>query len=70
MNCPSCGKEMEPGWLSGRQPLVWSPEKGRSILRERKGDVSLLEDDFAVTCMTGFPAAHICKDCRKVVVEY
>ena len=56
---------MEPGWLSGRQPLVWS-----SILRKRKGDVSLLEDDFAVTCMTGFPAAHICKDCRKVVVEY
>ncbi len=57
---------MEPGWLSGRQPLVWSPEKGRSLLWKRKGDVSLLEDDFAVACMTDFPAAHICKDCRKV----
>ena len=61
---------MEPGWLSGRPPLVWSPEKGRSLWMKRKEDVSLLEDDFMVTCVTEFPAAYICKDCRRVVVEY
>ncbi len=61
---------MEAGWLCGRQPLVWSPEKGRSLLWKRKGDVSLLEEDLVVTCAADFPAAYICKDCRKVVVEY
>lgn len=62
MNCPNCGKEMQPGWIYGRAPLLWSPKQGKVALFLGKDDVNLVKD--------GFPAAFICKDCRKVILEY
>ena len=62
VNCPLCGRPMEPGYLYGSAPLLWSPkEKKRSLIKGRE-DVSLLN---------GYrPEAWICRDCHKVVVHY
>ena len=62
MNCPQCGKEMESGWVYGKAPLIWSPKPGKKTLIQGREDVSLIKGDF--------PAAHICRDCRKVVLTY
>ena len=53
---------MEPGYLYGSAPLLWSPkEKKRTLIKGRE-DVSLLN---------GYrPEAWICRDCHKVVVHY
>ena len=62
VNCPLCGRPMDPGYLYGSDPLLWSPkEKKRTLIRGRE-DVSLLN---------GYrPEAWICRDCHKVVVHY
>lgn len=62
MNCPNCGKAMEPGWLCGKYPLLWTPKEDKRTLFKGREDVSLIDGSF--------PAAHICKDCRRVVLEY
>ena len=68
MHCPFCGKDMEAGWLYGRS--LWSAKQGKASIHAGKEDVSLIPDRFAVTPASDFPAAHICRDCRKIVVEY
>ena len=68
MNCPKCGKEMEPGWIyggRGRTPwrqMRWSPKQGKAPLLPGREDVTLVRG--------GAPAACICKTCRIVILEY
>ena len=62
MNCPVCGKEMEGGWLHGKAPLLWSPKEKKVLLIRSEDEVHVFNGKF--------PRAHICKECRKVVVEY
>lgn len=69
MNCPWCGKEMEPGWAYSRSVLMWSAEQGKMPLIARPGDVSL-KGKTPGGFSPDHPAAQICKDCRKVIIEY
>ena len=59
---------MKAGWLYGRP--FWSAKQGKAFMRTGKEDVSLIPDPFVVSTASDYPAAHICKDCRRVVVEY
>ena len=69
MNCPQCGKEMEPGWVYSRGRLLWSPKQGKASLLLGREDVSLMQET-----PEGFspdhPVGFICKDCRKVMIDY
>lgn len=69
MDCPFCGKEMESGWVYSRGPLLWSPKQGKASLFRGREDISLMKEG-PEGFSPGHPAAYICKDCRKVVVEY
>lgn len=60
--CPCCGREMEPGWAYGKAPLLWSPKQGKATLICGKEDIQLLS--------LGENRSFICRDCRKVILEY
>lgn len=60
--CPCCGRELEPGWVYGKAPLLWSPKQGKATLIRGKEDVQLLS--------LGENRSFICRDCRKVILEY
>ena len=62
MNCPNCGKEMESGRLFGKPPLIWSQKEKKRFLISQEGEVHIVQKDY--------PPAHICKSCRKMIVEY
>lgn len=62
LRCPNCETEMEQGWLYGKPPLLWSPRKKKVVLLRRQDEVHILDG--------AFPTAHICKNCRKVVIDY
>ena len=65
MNYPCCGKPMEEGVLDSRGPVRWTdsasgmafPASGRDVLLGKA--LGLLR-----------PKAYLCRDCRKVVVDY
>lgn len=60
--CPCCGRELEPGWVYGKAPLLWSPKQGKATLIRGKEDVQLLS--------LGENRSFICRVCRKVILEY
>ena len=65
MKCPTCGKEMERGYLSSRGPVFWSEEVTGFSLPTRPGDVLLGK---AMGLMR--PVAYLCRDCRTVTIKY
>ena len=66
MNCPNCGREMEAGYASSAgNPIVWSRQKRRWFTFAGKGEVPLCGLSFG-----GGVPAHICRPCRKVVIDY
>ena len=67
MNCPYCGKEMEQGYIvssSRRGMLLWSEDRCNSGPFLYKSDLKL-----AGTFQDN-PPACLCRDCRKIVMEY
>ena len=67
MNCPKCGKEMEPGFLyCGRAPLIWTKNGKKKTLLTTAQDVLVYEGGLGEP----WPGARICRDCRTVVLEY
>ena len=65
MKCPVCGTPMEEGFLSSRSPVYWSEEVSGLPVPTRKGDVLLGK---ALGLLR--PKAFLCRDCRKVVVDF
>ena len=63
MICPACGKEMEPGRVYSRTALFWSPKPDK-IWRAAG------REDIVLSSPAEYPAAQICKDCRKVIIDY
>ena len=67
VNCPKCGKEMEPGYLYYRSgPLIWTKNRKKVTFVTTSKDVLVCEGGI----VTPWPEACICKDCCKVVVDY
>jgi len=65
MNCPYCGKPMEEGVLNSRGPVHWSESASGLSVPTQRGDVILGKLLGALR-----PKAWLCRDCRKVVVDY
>ena len=65
MDCPSCGRPMEEGYLSSRSPVFWSEEVSGLPLPARSGDVLLGK---AMGLLR--PKAYLCRSCRRVIVDY
>ena len=63
MTCPECGKEMEYGWVYSRGVSFWSPKPDKIWKIPDKKSVAL-------SSVAEYPIGHICKDCRKVILEY
>lgn len=68
MNCPNCGKEMEPGRMTaGGRPIYWVPE-GESTLLAGFGDGAVTISGFSFSTK-GTPA-YICQTCCKVIADF
>ena len=65
MNCTSCGKPLEEGYLPSKGPVFWSEEVSGFLMPTRPGDVMLGK---AMGLMR--PKAYLCRDCRTVTVKY
>ena len=66
MICPYCGKEMEKGFIYGRDPVRWYPEDAdtNGLWPENEGTVMLAR----VSLMTPAKAeSWCCADCRMVI---
>lgn len=79
MNCPVCGKEMEKGNVmsSGGAGIFFMPA-GEPLFQGLVLDVADIEKRLGIVLdgpyLTRFHTpsvpAHICRTCRKIVVEY
>ena len=65
MNCPDCGREMEEGVLSCKTPVFWSESVSGLPVPTNRSDVMLGK---AMGLLR--PRAYLCRECRKVLVEY
>ena len=79
MNCPVCGKELEKGnVMSGGGACVFFMPEGEPLfqgvvldatgIEERHGII--LDGPYLTRFHTPSVPAHICRVCRKIVVEY
>lgn len=66
MKCPVCSKDMEQGFMQGNQRAAWVKNKHTMSILPREGEVLLESKTFDSFLFT----AWICKDCKKVVVDY
>lgn len=80
MNCPYCGRPMEPGNITGRSILRVVPETGTARKTERHTDKisrELYEDsslpgwplDIPYAGMAPWVSANYCLPCKKVICE-
>ena len=72
MLCPYCGKEMEKGFIQGRDGVWWS-EKKRPVSALHIFGGNMVELAKSLPGVTGdrrAADAYLCRDCRKVVVDY
>lgn len=66
MRCPKCGNEMETGYVSSAgNPIVWTQQKRKWFTFAEGSEIQLCGLSFG----KGLPA-HICKPCRKVIIDY
>ena len=77
MDCPYCGKPMEPGWIPGKDCFLcvpWIPESMHAKFM-LPGRAKLLRDGGLILRDRPFPAAigkevFICRACRKGVFSF
>lgn len=66
MRCPKCGDEMETGYVSSAgNRIVWTEHKRKWTGFPAEDEIHLCGLSFG----KGIPA-HICKLCRKVIIDY
>ncbi len=66
MKCPICEKEMETGYVQGRQRIAWVKMKHKASLIPQKGEILLENHSFADFLF----AADLCRGCKKIVLDY
>ena len=67
VRCPFCEQNMEKGLLqSGGSMIVWVKNKHYFSLKPKAGEV-VLDRNYLTG---GSVHAWICKDCKRVVIEY
>lgn len=66
MNCPNCNTKMEKGFLQGMRRVAWVKKHHKVSLLPKQGEI-LLENN---TINDFVFLAWICKECKKIVVDY
>ena len=66
MNCPVCGKEMEPGCVQTYQWAAWVKKPHALTLMLKDGEI-LLDKKYVRPC--SFPG-WICRACKKILLDY
>ena len=71
MNCPYCGKKMEPGMLTSVHDLTWWKEGKRrktSIYpRNQEGSIVLSGMSYL---NGGAVEAYLCRECKKIIIDF
>ena len=72
MKCPYCEKEMEAGLIQSPREISWTKgnEKVRTAARFHKDSVILSALDAQSFFDGNAVRAYICRECRKVVINY
>lgn len=66
MKYPYCNNEMESGLLQGMRRVAWVKKKHKLSLLPKQGEILLDNNKFKDFVLS----AQICKQCRKIVVDY
>ncbi|WP_019230432.1 PF20097 family protein [Sedimentibacter sp. B4] len=66
MRCPYCNNEIEQGLLQGMRRVAWIKRQHKVSLLPKQGEVLLENNTFSDFLLQ----AHICKSCKKIVVDY
>ncbi len=66
MKCPFCNNEMEQGFLQGMQRVAWVKKRHKISLLPKQGEIILENHAFSDFIFS----AQICKECKKIVVDY
>ena len=65
MNCPFCDEPMEDGFLDSLFPPLWKEVSSGLPFPTSKHDIFLGKGLGLLR-----PKAHLCRNCRRIVVEY
>lgn len=66
MRCPTCGNEMEPGYIQCGSKMAWVKSLHKVSLLPKEGEVLLGNNVFLGLSFE----AYICKVCKKVLLDY
>lgn len=71
MNCPKCGKEMDPGYLQSdmKVGITWVKKPKAFGLGLFSKDSVTVSEDFSTPYLATVPT-HICKTCKIFVGDY
>ncbi len=66
MKCPTCGQEMEEGFVQSAREIFFAIEPHRFWFKVKKEEVLLSSHNWTrPTCV-----AYLCRNCKKVVINY
>ena len=66
MKCPTCGQEMEEGFVQSAREIFFTIEPDRVWFKVKKEEVLLRTHNWTrPTCI-----AYLCRNCKKVVIDY
>ena len=66
MKCPTCGNEMENGFVQALRRMAWVKQQHKVSLLPKNGEVLLGNNTFSDVTID----AYICKPCKKIVMDY
>lgn len=66
MKCPTCGQEMEEGFVQSAREILFAIEPHRFWFKVKKEEVLLSSHNWTrPTCI-----AYLCRNCKKVIINY
>ena len=66
MKCPTCGNEMEKGFVQAFRRMAWVKQQHKVSLFPKNGEVLLGNNAFSDIIID----SYICKSCKKIVMDY
>ena len=66
MKCPYCDEEMEDGILQAQRYILWTKKQHKLSYHPKEGDVLIGEKTIGDV----MPKAYICKNCKKILLDY
>ena len=72
MKCPYCKKDMEAGQIRNPREIAWIKGNERHVVSAKflKDSVILAEMNAQAFFEGNSVRAYLCRDCRKVIINY